>query len=177
MPRPWLFLDLDGVVSPVPPRGADRDEIPLGYMTWDGAIYQPMYVDQHLPAWAQSLDAAFDVVWATSWQRTVLGAVAEPLGLPAWPVLTWPLTLEPTRRQGGRGRLRQKTAVIVEHLRRDPRPFAWADDFHARRCPPPPVRDLQLDCLIIRPAVRIGLTAAHVDDLLAFAACSGSRLM
>lgn len=107
MPRPWLFLDLDGVLSPVPPQGADPDEIPSGHMTWDGAIYHPMYA--------------------------------------------WPLTLEPTRRQGGWGRLRHKTAVIGEHLRRDPRPFAWADDFHARRNPPPPVRELQLDCLILPP--------------------------
>ena len=139
MARPRLLLDIDGVVSPVPPRGADRDEIPDGHMTWAEAICYPMYVDRRLPGWAEALDAAFDVVWATAWQDTVLKAVAEPLDLPAWPVLTWPYDLRPTRRPGGRGRLRQKTAVIAEHLRRDPRPFGWADDYHARRTPPRPI--------------------------------------
>lgn len=130
MACPWLFLDLDGVVSPLSPRdGTDeqRFEIPSGQMTWPGALYL-MHVDERLPDWAARLDRAFDVVWATSWQTDVLKCVAGPLGLPVWPVLTWPVSASVSRRAGGRGRVRFKTAVIAKHLRADPRPFAWADD-------------------------------------------------
>ena len=112
----------------------------------------------------------FDVVWVTWWQRNVIGAVAEPLGLPVWPVLTWDVDFRATRREGGRGALRQKAAAVAAHLRNDPRPFAWADDYHARRTPPPPVRDLRLAYVLIRPNPRVGLTLEHVRDLLQFAA-------
>lgn len=64
MACPWLFLDLDGVISPLPPRdGPDeqRFAIPSGQMTWPGALYR-MHVDQRLPAWAAQLDAAYEVV-------------------------------------------------------------------------------------------------------------------
>jgi hypothetical protein len=125
--RPWLFLDLDGVVSPLPPRGVAEDEqkfaIPAGHMTWPGALYE-MHVDERLPAWARQLDHAYDVVWATSWQTDVLKCVAQPLGLPEWPVLTWPLGA-PVPRRMGRGRVRFKTQSIAKHLHASPRPFAW----------------------------------------------------
>lgn len=84
-------------------------------MTCPGALYQ-MHVDERLPEWAARLDAVYDVVWATSWQTDVLKCVAEPLGASV------------SRRDGGRGRVRFKTKAIAEHLRHDPRPFAWADD-------------------------------------------------
>ena len=172
MARPWLFLDLDGVVSPLPPRDGTHDQrfqIPSGQMTWPGALYQ-MHVDQRLPEWATALDAAYDVIWATSWQADVIKCVADPLRLPAWPVLTWPRGAPVSRRAGGRGRVRFKTTAIAEHLRGDPRSFAWADDHLYRRVPPRPVLDLGLEHLLIRPRRLTGLTAAHIDQLLRFAA-------
>ncbi len=159
MPCPWLFLDLDGVVSPLPPRdGTDdeRFEIPSGHMTWPGALYL-MHVDERLPGWAAQLDAVYDVVWATSWQIDVLKCVAEPLRLPAWPVLRWPLGASVSRQAGGRGRVSVKTAVIVERLRADSRPFAWADDDLYRRTAPRPILDLGLAHLLIRPRRLTGL--------------------
>jgi len=172
MARPWLFLDLDGVVSPLPPCGGpdeQRFEIPSGQMTWPGALYR-MHVDQRLREWATRLDGVYDVVWATSWQADVIKCVAGPLGLPAWPVLTWPLGAAVSRRDGGRGRVRFKTAVIAKHLRADPRPFAWADDHLARTTPPRPILNLGLEHLLICPRRQAGLTAQHIDQLTCFAA-------
>ena len=63
--RPWLFMDLDGVVSPLPPRDGTHDErfaIPPGQMTWPRALYQ-MHVDERLPEWAARLDAAYEGRW------------------------------------------------------------------------------------------------------------------
>jgi len=171
MARPWLFLDLDGVVSPLPPRDIADDEqkfaIPAGHMTWPGALYR-MHVNERLPDWAAQLDSVYDVVWATSWQTDVLKCVAEPLGLPVWPVLTWPLGATVSRRMG-RGRVAAKTQVILEHLQADPRPFAWADDHLSRQTPPQPIRELGLEYLLIRPRRLTGLTAQHLDQLLRFA--------
>lgn len=110
------------------------------------------------------------VVWATSWQTDVLKCVAGPLGLPAWPVLTWPLGAPVSRHAGGRGRVRFKTQAITEHLQADPRPFAWADDNLHRRTAPRPVLDLGLEHLLICPDRLTGLTAQHIDELLRFAA-------
>jgi hypothetical protein len=166
-------LDLDGVVSPLPPRDETDDErrfeIPSGQMTWPGALYR-MHVDQRLPEWAARLDAVYDVVWATSWQQDVLKCVAGPLGLPVWPVLTWPLGAPVSRPDSGRGRLRFKTKAIAEHLRADPRPFAWADDDLRRSTPPPPILELGLEHLLICPRPQVGLTAEHINQLLDFAA-------
>lgn len=168
MARPWLFLDLDGVVSPLPPReGEQRFAIPARQVTWPGALYE-MHVDERLPAWAAQLDGVYDVIWATSWQTEVLACVAEPLGLPAWPVLAIPLV-------SGRGRIRHKATAVAAHLRSDPRAYAWADDHLFRRSPPPPVRDLELAHLLIRPRPPTGLTQGHIDQLLGFAHDPGQR--
>jgi hypothetical protein len=64
-----------------------------------------------------------------------------------------------SRRAGGRGRVRFKTKAIAEHLRGDPRPFAWADDDLHRHAPPGPVFDLGLEHLLICPRRLTGLTA------------------
>jgi hypothetical protein len=170
--RPWLFLDLDGVVSPLPTRDVEDPEekfrIPAGHVSWPGALYR-MHVDERLPAWATQLDTVYDVVWATSWQSDVRKWVAEPLGLPEWPALTWPLA-GPVAHRFGRSRVRFKAQAIHARLHAEPRPFAWADDHLSRRVPPRPIRELGLAHLLIRPQPLTGLTSEHVAQLLAFAA-------
>lgn len=69
--RPWLFLDRDGVVSPLPPLdGTDdqRSAIPPGHVTWPRACIA-LHVDERLPDWAAQLRAVYDVAWTTSWQQ------------------------------------------------------------------------------------------------------------
>jgi hypothetical protein len=164
-------MDLDGVVSPLPPRDVEDPEekfrISAGHMTWPGALYR-MHVDKRLPTWAVQLDAVYDVVWATSWQTDVLKCVAWPLDLPEWPVLTWPLS-GPVAHRFGQGRVRFKAQSIHAHLQADPRPFAWADDHLARRTPPRPIHELGLSYLLIRPRPLTGLIPEHVEQLLTFA--------
>ena len=132
--RPWLFLDLDGVISPLPPRDVEDPEekfrIPAGHMSWPRALYR-IHVDERLPDWATQLD---------------------------------------------HGRLRFKAQAIHARLQADPRPFAWADDHLARGTPPPPICELALEHLFIRPRPLIGLTAEHIAQLLTFGIDSGSKV-
>lgn len=167
--KPWLFMDLDGVVSPVPPQNAkariDRKGPPAGYRTWRGALYD-MYVDERLTEWAAQLDRVYDVIWSSSWGDTLLPVVAAPLGLDHWPVLPIPLTEDP---EFGTGRLSHKTQAIAKHLTADPRPFAWCDDYLDRRSLPIALRPLRLPHLLVSPRTRKGLTLEHVEALLEFA--------
>lgn len=79
MLKPWLFMDLDGVVSPVPPQSRKtrirRNGPPDGSRTWPSAIYD-MYVDERLTHWASELDRVYDVVWASWWGEMLSPVVA-----------------------------------------------------------------------------------------------------
>lgn len=173
--KPWLFLDLDGVVSPVPPQSAkariSRSGPPAGYRTWPGAIYD-MYVDERLADWARQLDDLYDVVWSSTWGETLLPVVATPLGLDHWPVLPIALT---DGSDAGAGALGQKVKAIARHLALDPRAFAWCDDYLTRKSLPLPLRPLGLPYLLVSPAARKGLTPEHVERLLNFARQQADR--
>jgi hypothetical protein len=165
-------MDLDGVISPVPSQAhkaqVRRNGPPTGFRTWPGAIYD-MYVDDRLLDWAEKLDRAYDVVWSSAWGETLLPVVAMPLGLDHWPILTIPLTSDDSPQETS-GPLGRKAQAIAEHLRQDPRPFAWCDDFLTRGShPQSTLRTLGLPYLFIRPSSRRGLTHTHVQKLLEFA--------
>jgi hypothetical protein len=170
--RPWLFLDLDGVVSPVPPQSRKehvrRHGPPAGYVTWPDAIYD-MYVDERLLDWARQLDQVYDVIWCSGWGETLLPAVAKPLGLDRWPVLSVPLEADRDDAVSSINRgVAGKARAIARHLEQHPRPFAWCDDYLDRRSVPQPVWSLRLPHLLIRPNARKGLTPGHVETLLEF---------
>ncbi len=135
--KPWLFMDLDGVISPVPSQTRKqqirKNGPPRGFRTWSGAIYD-MYVDARLLDWAAQLDRAFDVVWSTGWGETLLPVVATPLGLDHWPILSIPPASEDSHPDTS-GPLGLKAQAIADHLTQDPRPFAWCDDFLTRDFP------------------------------------------
>ena len=165
-------MDLDGVISPVPTQAGkvriQRDGRPAGYRTWPGAVYD-MFVDERLADWAGRLDRAFDVVWSSAWGQTLLPAVAEPLGLDHWPILTIPPVTDGDEAGTVNVAANIKAHAIAAHLRTDARPFAWCDDFLDRRSLPNPLRALGLPHLLVRPNSRRGLTPAHIDLLLKFA--------
>lgn len=166
--KPWLFLDLDGVVSPVPSQ-AKKARIrstgpPRGFRTWPGAIYD-MYVDERLLDWTQQLDRAYDVVWASTWGDMLLPVVAKPLGLDHWPVLGISLADD----EGTGGPLRHKAQAIADRLAEDPRPFAWCDDFLTLQSATKALATIRLPHLFVRPGSRTGLTPVHVERLLEFA--------
>ena len=165
-------MDLDGVISPVPPQTQKArvraNGPPKGFRSWPGAIYA-MYVDDRLLDWAAQLDRAFDVVWSSAWGETLLPVVAMPLGLDHWPVLSIPVASDDSPRDTS-GPLGLTAQAIADHVAQDRRPFAWCDNFLTRDShPQSTLRTLGLPHLFVRPSSRRGLTPEHVEKLLAFA--------
>ncbi len=147
---PVLFLDVDGVLSPV------RDSAPPGYEVSliDGArvIWSPMHGE-----WLASLLERFDIVWATTWESDANRTIGPALGLPELPVVAFG-----PHRSGDTWKL----AAIAEFA--GERPCAWADDrlfadadqWAANR---------SAATLLVRPMPSIGLAKEHFMKLVDFA--------
>lgn len=148
--RPLLLLDLDGVLNPT---GAS---VPPGYRreTTDefSVVVQAAHGD-----WLRELDAVFEVIWATTWNGHAQAVYGPLLGLPSFGVLE----LVDLPRLGTR-----KLGAVREFV--GERALAWVDD------------ELYDDAqewaanrgsatVLVRPAAGVGLTRAHVDELLQFA--------
>jgi hypothetical protein len=118
-PKPWLFLDCDGVVSPLPPRDHEERErvgVPPGYFTCTGAFWVP-YFHEHIRDWIGQLDHAFDIIWSSSWEEEMLWAlVGTPLGFSRWPSIE-------ARSFTARTRADYKAKAVRAHLDRHPRPI------------------------------------------------------
>lgn len=100
--RPWLFLDVDGVVIPLGP-GVRPDVKP----------------DAAMVARVQLLAEHFDLVWLTSWQDMANTFLVPDLGLSEALPVAWCDWDDPI----------PKAAALVRWVLDHPRPgFAWCDD-------------------------------------------------
>ncbi|MFF3565304.1 hypothetical protein ACFYXS_35200 [Streptomyces sp. NPDC002574] len=124
MPRPLLFLDIDG---PLIPFGS-----PAGHAAFPVVRPSPRetanpLLDRIDPALGPKPAALpCEPVWATSWTAEDANtSVAPRLGLPALPAVTWPEPSADDARDERAG-LHWKTRTLLR--RAAGRPFAWADD-------------------------------------------------
>lgn len=150
MARPYLLIDIDGVLNPLTrgtkPAGFKRHEL-AGYDVW---------LNQQHGAWLKALGTWFDLVWATTWEHEAR-LIATVLSLP----LDMPVIEFDRDSQDETWKLND-----VRHFVGD-RPFAWIDD------------DLWSDALdwaeerssptlLVRVAPHRGLTQSHVERLEVF---------
>ncbi len=153
---PLLLVDVDGVISLF---GFSMDERPSGrFLSVDGI---PHFLSSVAGEHLRVLHEHFELVWCTGWEERANEYLVHELSLPA----TLPhLTFEGP---AGRGDRHWKLDAIDAHAGPD-RPVAWIDDDHegcetwARERPGP--------TLLVTSAPHEGVTAAHVELLLEWAA-------
>jgi hypothetical protein len=61
-----LFIDVDGVVSPIVKDGSGRNVVPDGYWTYPGAPWQMPFRNE-MAGWLEQLDSVFEARWLTTW--------------------------------------------------------------------------------------------------------------
>jgi hypothetical protein len=156
--RPILFVDVDGVIS-LFGFTPDVRELP-GPLHWiDGVAHCiPPSVGARLIALADD----FELVWATGWEERANEHLPYLLSLPFrdLPCLTF----------GGRavfGSAHWKLDAIEEYARG--RPAAWIDDNLDDTCHTW-ASDRPEPTLLVETLPAVGLTDAHVSDLLDWAA-------
>ncbi|HVE67264.1 MAG TPA: HAD domain-containing protein [Solirubrobacteraceae bacterium] len=153
---PLLLVDVDGVISLF---GFDLDARPDGtFHNVDGIHhYLSATAGEHLRALAES----FELVWCTGWEERANEHLPHALGLPGpYPFLTFAAA----------------PGVSARHWKLDAidayagpnRPVAWIDDDHAR-CQDW-ARDRPGPTLLVTSDPAVGITTAHVEELLTWAA-------
>jgi hypothetical protein len=156
MDKPLLLIDVDGVISLY---GFDPARPPAGrFEIVDGiAHFLSATAGEHL----RELESEFELVWCTGWEDKANEYLPLALDLPGpLPFLIF----------DGRDRpasAHWKVAGIDSRVSAS-RPLAWLDDAHDDRC-----REWAstrgAPTLLVGTDPAIGLTGAHVSELLAWA--------
>ena len=154
--RPILFVDVDGVISLF---GFPSNRRPPGDFHWVDGIAHCIGTD--CGARLRRLAERFELVWATGWEEKANEYLPFLLELPEreYPVLTF----------DGRaifGSAHWKLEAIEEYGRG--RPAAWIDDSIDATCRAWAERRDE-PTLLVETDAPVGITDAHVEELLAWA--------
>ncbi|MEV7780563.1 HAD domain-containing protein [Kitasatospora sp. NPDC088351] len=159
MPKPLLFLDVDGVLNPVCP-GPEND-----FDTHTLLGYSVLLSARH-GEWLRELAGTYELVWATTWEEKANIHIAPAIGLPRLPVVRFAGYVP----QPGDPRVplmdlfsAHKWAPLLRYAAG--RPFAWVDDV----IPGCLVRRAlwRRDRVLLPIDPGQGLERRHVDRLLA----------
>lgn len=138
--RPWLLLDIDGVLLP---EGSGASELAQSTL-------------RRLDLLAQR----FDLAWATSWESSANTLLAGT-GHAEWPVIP----VVSGARNDPDGYDSARVVPVLEFV--GDRPFAWVDDQVGRR--DAATLAAEHDCLVLRTNPRRGLEDSQVERLLNWA--------
>lgn len=148
--RPVLYLDVDGVLLPLAKGTRPSERLRVGPF-W---VHVPLDLRELVPA----LHAAFEIVWATSWNDEANVEVAPIVGLPQLPTLD--VTAHFRKLELVSAHAGEERAIAWVDDRLEPAAWEWAGARSGRS-------------LLVRPDSRWGLTPEHVAELLAFARAEG----
>jgi hypothetical protein len=153
---PVLLVDVDGVISLF---GFHMDKRPAGaFLSVDGI---PHYLSSTAGEHLRVLSERFELVWCTGWEERANEYLVHALSLPT---VLQHLTFDGPP---GAETRHWKLDAIEAHVGPD-RPLAWIDDDHAScaawaEARPGPT-------LLVTAQPHEGITAAHVEQLLTWAA-------
>jgi hypothetical protein len=155
IPKPFLLIDVDGVLNPLAVR--PPGDVPPGFVAYDLDGFRVFLAREH-GSWLTGLAVDFDLVWATSWEHDADRLIAERVGLPrGLPVITF---------ESSQTGWMKKLPDVIRFV--GDRPVAWIDDDLG-----PDEYDWAgsraVSTLLIQPDHRVGLTLAHIDQLRSFA--------
>jgi hypothetical protein len=153
---PVLLVDVDGVISLF---GFHMDKRPAGdFLSVDGI---PHYLSSTAGEHLRVLSERFELVWCTGWEERANEYLVHALSLPT--------ALQHLTFDGPPGTEARhwKLDAIEAHVGPD-RPLAWIDDDHAGCAAWAEARPGPTLLVTARPDE--GITAAHVEQLLTWAA-------
>lgn len=166
--RPYLFLDVDGVLNPFEKDlGHDSemfDDFDLHDVDFDvvAGYHRSVAVWLSPAMGARIARLAADLHWVTTWEDRANSAIAPLCGLPRDP---------PVLTHGDNGEefdLDWKFSVVRELVDRHPRPFVWIDDdidfLRDKGVAPREWADsISVPNLLTAPDTRTGLLPGHLD--------------
>jgi hypothetical protein len=143
--RPYLLIDVDGVLNPIDPSPE------LGFER-----YRFRGLEVHLASihgkWLRGLGTWFDLVWCTTWETQAPRHFGPILGLSDLPVIRF------TSRYG-------KLPDVVEFV--GDRPCAWIDD-RIKQDDRDWAAGRQIPTLLVQPDPMVGMTDLHREELEIF---------
>jgi HAD domain in Swiss Army Knife RNA repair proteins len=147
--KPFLFLDVDGVLCPF---GITQ---PPNYYLVETAEGEA-YVNASHGAALRYLGSMFDIVWATMWEDEANVVIGPALGLDRFPFIEF---------TEGRADGTWKLPNVQRYA--GDRPFVWIDDelfADAYRWS----ENLSQPNLLVRPNPNVGMTEDHLRDIETF---------
>lgn len=154
--KPWLLVDIDGVVSLY---GFTPDRRPAG--TWASIDGIAHYLSADAGGYLHELSAHYALAWCSGWEERANEYLPHLLGLPA------PLPFVSFDRRPGHSGSHWKLAAVDAAVDRGAA-VAWVDDAFDERCHawaaqrPAPT-------LLVATEPPTGLRREQVDELLAWA--------
>lgn len=154
--KPVLLVDIDGVLSLW---GFASNDRPDG--SWHSVEGIPHFLSATGAGHLHDLTEWFELVWCSGWEERAGEHLPALIGAPDLPHLSFD-------RNPGRANAHWKLAAVEQHA--GDRPLAWLDDALDERCEAwAATRNNTAPTLLVRTHPAIGLTAAHVEQLRAWA--------
>lgn len=158
MTKPFLFLDVDGVLNRISTTGDSWPDFELHKAMPFGRGPYHLHLSRAMGAALSALPV--EIVWLTTWAEEAPRLIAPLLGLPEYPV-------------AGVGGIygNWKWACLENYIdSHDPhRPFIWIDDDAIPWTASADFNEMGWDKhLLIRPDERLGVTPEHIEEIARF---------
>jgi hypothetical protein len=166
-PRPWLFLDVDGVLNAYAlARRGSRNA--FGDFRAVQAMGFALWLSEEMGRRLAALPV--DIAWSTTWSPYVDDVIVEEVGLPRG----LPVAATPPEDGSVPWRTNWKLVQVRSFLAGDVRPFVWLDDDALDEPGPEGITprewaaSLPVPSLLIAPSPTTGIQPGEIDSIEAW---------